>query len=212
MLPVVLRLSTILNYLTHTHTHSLSLSLSISLTEGGVIMSKRSHTVELRTFASRDPVAIRLPEGCTVDKAKGEICKRLGLQPNSLSLFGLFLGPIEHPIRLLMENEVIQIGAKLSLQRWNFDVEKEIKAARKDDVAINLLYNEATYHFVVSYQVFFVDTFFIMATNSFLSRILTCTYVPFSFKNQVFTSDEADCCLSTRIAVSCVEDLHIGLQ
>ena len=109
-------------------------------------MSGGLHTIELRTFSSRDPVAIRLPEGCTVEKVRGEICKRLGLQSNSMNLFGLFLGPIEHPTRLLIDTDVIPIGAEISLQRWNFDVEREIKMVRKDDIAINLLYNEATYH------------------------------------------------------------------
>ena len=109
-------------------------------------MSVGSHTVELRTFASRSPVAIRLPDRCTIDKARGEICKRLGLRPESMNLFGLFLGPIEHPTRLLIDTDVIPIGAEISLKRWNFDVEKEIKIARKDDIAINLLYNESTYH------------------------------------------------------------------
>ena len=109
-------------------------------------MSVGSHTVELRTFGSRDPVAIRLPDSCTIDKARGEICKRLGLRPDSMSLFGLFLGPIEHPTRLLSDTDVIPTGAQISLQRWNFDVERELKIARKDDIAINLLYNESTYH------------------------------------------------------------------
>ena len=109
-------------------------------------MSVGSHTIELCTFASRDPVAIRLPDRCTVDKARDEICKRLSLRPDSMNLFGLFLGPIEHPTRLLLDTDVIPIGAEISLQRWNFDVEKELKIARKDDIAINLLYNEATYH------------------------------------------------------------------
>ena len=108
--------------------------------------SSKTHTVELRTFSSRDPYGIRLPEHCTLDKAKSEICERLELRPSSLSLFGIFLGPIEHPTRLLFDTDVVPIGAEICLRRWNFDVEKEIKTARKDDVAINLLYNESTYH------------------------------------------------------------------
>ena len=63
-----------------------------------------------------------------------------------MCLFGLFLGPIEHPTRLLLDTDVIPTGAEISLQRWNFDIEKELKIARKDDIAINLLYNESTYH------------------------------------------------------------------
>ena len=129
---------------------SLSLSLllppSLSLPSQIIIMSVGSHTIELRTFASRDPVAIRLPDKCTVDKARSEVCKRLGLRPDSTVLFALFLGPIEHPTRLLLDTDVVPIGAEISLQRWNFDVEKELKIARKDDIAINLLYNESTYH------------------------------------------------------------------
>ena len=105
-----------------------------------------SHTVELRTYGSQDSVAVRLTDACTVEKAKDEICKRTGLHPNSMSVFGLFLGPLEQPTKILLDKDVIPTGADICIRRWNFDVEREIKLVRKDDVAINLLYNEAVYH------------------------------------------------------------------
>ena len=105
-----------------------------------------SHTVEVCTYNSRDPLALRLPDRCTIQKARAEICKAVGLQPNSMDLFGVFLGPLDEPTRILVEGDVIPTGAKISLQRWNFDVEKEMKTARRDDVAISLLYNEAVHY------------------------------------------------------------------
>lgn len=105
-----------------------------------------SHTVEVYTYSYREPLALQLPDSCTLKRAKAEISAKLGLQPNTIELFGLCLGTLEQPTRILLESDVITTGAKLSLQRWNFDVERERKMVRKDDVAINLLYNEAAYH------------------------------------------------------------------
>lgn len=105
-----------------------------------------SHTVEVHTFSSREPIAIQLQDGCMASRAKAEICKKLGLQSTNVNLFGLFLGPLEQPTRLLVETDVVQPGTKLSLRRWNFDVERETKLVRKDDVAIHLLYSEAVYY------------------------------------------------------------------
>ena len=105
-----------------------------------------SHTVEVFTFSSREPIAVQLNDSCTAGRAKVEIWKKLGLQSNTMDLFGLFLGPLGQPTRLLLETDVIPAGSKLSLERWNFDVDREMKLVRKDDVAISLLYNEAVYY------------------------------------------------------------------
>lgn len=100
----------------------------------------------MHTFTSRVPTTVRLQDRCTASRVKAEIFKKLGLQLTSVNLFGLFLGPLEQPTQLLVETDVIQPGAKLSLRRWNFDVEKEMKLARKDDIAIHLLYCEAVHY------------------------------------------------------------------
>ena len=104
-----------------------------------------SHTIEVCTFSSSEPVAVQIPHGCTVAKAMEEIRKKIGLQQSNLCLFGVFLGPLETPTKLLLDSDVIPTGAEVLLKRWNFNTEREIKLVRKDNEAISLLYNEARY-------------------------------------------------------------------
>ena len=103
------------------------------------------HTVEVETFGRHGKLAVKLPHPSTSHQLKQAAGKWLKLQPTSLQLFGVFLGPLGNPTQVLLDNDVIPLGGTMSMQRWNFDVEKEAKLFRHDDVAIHLLYSEAKF-------------------------------------------------------------------
>ena len=105
-----------------------------------------SHTVEVDSFSPDGKFALVLPHPTSVKQALEAIGRRLELRPASLQVFGIFLGPLGSPRRALEDSETIPVGASLSFQRWNFDVEKESRLVRHDDVAIGLLYSEARFY------------------------------------------------------------------
>lgn len=107
-----------------------------------------SQTVEVRTYSNRFRLlGIRLPHPCSCKDAKAAIAKKLGVKPQSLPLFGLFIGPQGRPNKVLMGAEAVPLGAELSLGRWSFDAEREAKLCRQDDVAMHLLYCEAKFQY-----------------------------------------------------------------
>ena len=105
-----------------------------------------SHTIEIDSFAPDGKFAIVLCYPCNAKQVKEAVARRLELKPSSLQLFGLFLGPLGSPRRVLEDDETIPVGASLTFQRWSFDVEQESRLVRHDDVAIRLLYSEARFY------------------------------------------------------------------
>lgn len=105
-----------------------------------------SHTIEIDSFAPDGKFAIVLCYPSTAKQVKEAVAKRLELKSSSLQLFGLFLGPLGSPRRVLEDDETIPVGASLTLQRWSFDVEQESRLVRHDDAAIRLLYTEARFY------------------------------------------------------------------
>ena len=69
--------------------------------------------------------------------------KRLSLKDDSLQLFGIFLGGLDHQVLLFDDDAQIPIGQKLSLSRVPSDIKLEAKLIAKDDVALHLLFAEA---------------------------------------------------------------------
>ena len=103
------------------------------------------HTVEVETFGRHGKFAVKLTHPSTALQLKEAAGQRLKLQPASLQLFGVFLGPLGNPTQVLLDHDVTPMGGTMSLQRWNFDVEREAKLFRQDDVTIHLLHSEAKF-------------------------------------------------------------------
>lgn len=104
-----------------------------------------SHTVEVDSFGRYGKFAVTVPHPSTAVQLKEAIRKRLSLNPASVKLFGAFLGPLGRPTRVLLDDDVIPIGANVCFQRWNFDIEMEAKLICHDNTAIHLLYSEARF-------------------------------------------------------------------
>ncbi len=104
-------------------------------------------TAEIKTYSSPDKIGVRLPHPSTAKQARAAIAKRLGLKPRSVALFGLFIGRLGRPNKVLGDGEEVPLGADFSFNRWSFDVEKEAKLCRQDDTAQHLLYCEAMHSY-----------------------------------------------------------------
>ena len=104
-----------------------------------------THTVQVMTFNSeQSPFSVTLPHPCLYKQAMEALVKKLGLKPASLEVFGLFTGgKLGAPNKILMEGDNVPSGGEVFLQRWCFNIDRELKAIKSDDVAINLLYCEA---------------------------------------------------------------------
>ena len=105
------------------------------------------HTVQVDTFGCHGAFSLTTPYPISSKTLKEDIAKRLGLKPSSIPPFGLFTGPLGSPQRVLVDGDAVPAGAaNLCFQRWNFDIEKEMKLVRHDDTAIHLLYSEAKFY------------------------------------------------------------------
>jgi len=69
--------------------------------------------------------------------------RHLSLKEDSLQLFGLFLGGLDHQLQVFEDSMQIPIGKRLSFARFNGDKRLEAKLAQRDDVALHLLFSEA---------------------------------------------------------------------
>ncbi len=70
--------------------------------------------------------------------------RELNLRNESLGIFGLYVGPLGFPKRLLVKEEVIPVEDYLHLcfQRFSFDAEQERKITACDVVALDLIFCE----------------------------------------------------------------------
>ncbi len=99
-------------------------------------------TIELRSYGSAEPLALRLPSNCTCETALKEVAKVLYLKEESLNAFALFCGKLDCPMKVLQPSDSIPSSTELSLQRWCMQTD-EGKIVRHDDVALHLLYCQA---------------------------------------------------------------------
>lgn len=104
-------------------------------------------TAEVKNYSSQEKLGVKLPHPCTSSQAKAAIGKKLGIKPSSISLFGLFLGPLGRPSKVLKNAEEVPLGGDFSFHRWSFDLAKEEKLCLKDDVATSLLFCEAKHYY-----------------------------------------------------------------
>ena len=105
-------------------------------------------TAEIKVFSSSEKTGVYIPHPSTCKQAKVAIAKKLGLKPQSISLFALCIGPLGLPNKILSDRDVVPVGGDFSFQRWSFDVEKEGKLCRQDDMAMHLLYCEAKHDYL----------------------------------------------------------------
>lgn len=83
-------------------------------------------------------------ERIKVGKVKEGAGQALGLQPNSLKIFGLFRGLLGDPIELLLdEDNVPDNTSSFSLQRVSFDPYLERMITSTDNVAMEIIFWEA---------------------------------------------------------------------
>ena len=104
-------------------------------------------TAEIKTYSSPDKIGVRLTHPSTAKQAKAAIAKKLGLKPQSTALFGLFIGSLGRPNKVLRDRDEVPVGADFSFSRWCFQLDKEAKLCRQDDAALHLLYCEATHSY-----------------------------------------------------------------
>ncbi len=107
-----------------------------------------SHTVEIKVYSQDEKLAIVLPHPSTCRQAKVAIAKKLGMKSQSASMFGLCIGPQGRPSKILKDIDVLPVGGDFSLERFIFDLEKEVKLSKQDEEAMHLLFCEAKHHFL----------------------------------------------------------------
>jgi len=111
-------------------------------------MSGGSQTIEVKTYQDSEKLGVIIQHPSTCKQAKAAIAEKLQLKPQSLPLFGLFVGPLGSPSKVLRNSDHVPLGADFSFHRWSFDLKLEAKLCRQDDVATHLLYCEATHVFL----------------------------------------------------------------
>ena len=107
-----------------------------------------SQTAEVKVYSSDDKIGVEIPHPSTCKETKVAIAKRLGMKIESLPLFGLFTGPLHSPYNVLKDADTIPIGGDFSFSRWSFDLVREAKLFKQDDIATHLLYSEAKYFYL----------------------------------------------------------------
>lgn len=106
-----------------------------------------SHTAEVSTYAGKEKLGVVLPYPSTCKQAMAAIGLKLGLKTQSLALFHLSVGPLGCPNKTLSDSDVLPIGADFCFHRWCFDVVKETKLCKQDEMAMHLIFCEARYNY-----------------------------------------------------------------
>ena len=111
-------------------------------------MAKLSYTVQV--FAKGDASllitapCIKNSNRVPVDVVVAAVRRKLSLKEKSFGIFGLFLGPLGSPKKLLLSGTVMpeDVPLQLAYQRICFDAAMEKKAIKTDSVALNLIFWE----------------------------------------------------------------------
>lgn len=107
-----------------------------------------SQTVEVKTYSSVHALGVKLAHPSTSKQAKATIAKQLGLKPQSIALFGLFIGPLDRPSKMLKDTDKVPVaGGDFSFHRWCFNPALEAKLCRQDEVAMHLMFCEAKFNY-----------------------------------------------------------------
>ena len=107
----------------------------------------RSLSAKVKTYASEEKLVIQLSQPATSKQAKAAIGEKLGLKPKSLPLFGISIGPLDRPSKILKDTDPVPQGADLSFHKWCFDLKKEEKLSLQDDAAMHLIFCEARFNY-----------------------------------------------------------------
>ncbi|CAI8008684.1 hypothetical protein GBAR_LOCUS5935 [Geodia barretti] len=102
-----------------------------------------SQANEVETFSAEGRVSVRLAPPWKAGRLKAAVGDKLGLKSASLSLFGLFEGPLDAPNSILEEDSSVPPHKELCFRRWTMDLTSETRLCHHDDVANNLLFLEA---------------------------------------------------------------------
>lgn len=110
-------------------------------------MSKKQRTVLVETFGRHGTVQLNVSSSANVKEIFSTLCKQLKLKNTSEQHFSLYCGPLGQPKVRLTDGEDQQYS-NLCLQRCGVEpFPKELKAIKTDDVALHLLYSEASFYF-----------------------------------------------------------------
>lgn len=104
-------------------------------------------TAEVKVYSSEHRLGVKLPHPSTGKQAKAAIARKLGLKPQSIALFGLSIGPLDCPSKILKDTDAVPVGGDFSFHRWCFHTTKETKLCRQDEVAMHLIFCEAKFNY-----------------------------------------------------------------
>jgi len=97
----------------------------------------------VETYGKYGTTSCKIIHPCSGAQLKEALQKRLSLKDDSLQLFGVFLGGLDHQVSLFDDDAQVPIGQKLSFSRVPSDIKLETKLIAKDDTALHLLFSEA---------------------------------------------------------------------
>ena len=97
----------------------------------------------IETYGRYGTTSVKIVHPCDGKTLKSHMQKHLSLKEESLQLFGVFLGGLDHRIQVIDDNMQVPIGKTMSFARFNGDKKLEAKLIQRDDVALHLLFSEA---------------------------------------------------------------------
>ena len=106
-----------------------------------------SQTAEVYTYTRKEKFGVLLPHPSTCKQAMVAIAGKFGLKQQSLALFRLSIGPLGCPNKTLSDRDVVPVGASFCFHRWSFDVVKETKLCKQDEVAMHFIFCEARHNY-----------------------------------------------------------------
>jgi hypothetical protein len=110
-------------------------------------MSKDKTVVSVETFGRFGSIPIDIIGSVSNNDVFIALCKRLKLKDQSQHCFALYAGRLGQPTRKLKGKDKFSTDSSgLCLQRSGLDLKKELKTIKLDDIAIHLLYSEASYY------------------------------------------------------------------
>lgn len=104
-----------------------------------------SETSVIELHGKYKSTSVRVVHPCFGKTVKEHLQKSLSLKEESLQLFGVFIGGLDHRLQVVDDSAQVPIGKKMSFARFNGDKKLEAKLIQRDDVALHLLFSEAKY-------------------------------------------------------------------
>jgi len=104
------------------------------------------HDLYVHTFHPQYPeLVVILSECCLAGDAKHRIAETLGLNVESVYVFGLFQHTMGRPTKFISDDEPVKYCKNVSFQRFSFDPQLELKMIRNDRIGMELIYFECIY-------------------------------------------------------------------